>query len=263
MFSTDARKEKKSEAASAPAAAGAPSKASTKVPRKVASKIALKATSRELPRALPEAAAKSTKKRLAEPAQKTSSGASAGRVFQLSPTVSKQELLDRDGTSDRGFRQFLYDLSSLASYLGSARGYLAAQLGVTSPQYNIVMIVAQYQGASGVSITDVAQRLHVSTAFITSEIIKLESAGLVAKKRNPDDGRSVLLRVTAACEKRLQQIAAERLFVNDQLFRGLSGEDFRHLAATVASLIDDFAHTVDILETTQRGRAARAAKNSG
>jgi DNA-binding MarR family transcriptional regulator len=230
------------------------------VPPKATPKVTPKATTRLASKAVPGGAPKLAEKRGEKRSGKVGPGAGKERVFQLSPTVSKQELLDRNGTSDRDFRQFLYDLSSLASYLGSARAYLAAQLGVTSPQYNIVMIIAQYQGATGVSITEVAQRLHVSTAFITSEIIKLESAGLVAKNRNPDDGRSVLLRVTGACEKRVQQIAAERLFVNDQLFRGLSGEDFRHLATTVASLMDDFAQTVDILKTTQRGRVARAAK---
>ncbi|WP_151448915.1 MarR family winged helix-turn-helix transcriptional regulator [Lacisediminimonas profundi] len=182
---------------------------------------------------------------------------SSERTFTLLPTVSKPELLDEDGTSDRNFRQFLYDFSSLANYLASARAYLAERLGVTSPQYNILMIIAQYQGASGVSGSDVAQHMHVTTAFITSEVRKLEAAGLVEKRPNPNDGRSVLLRLTPAAKKSVERIAPERLFVNDQLFRALSGEDFRHLASTVASLIDDFSHTVDLLKTVQRGRAPK------
>jgi DNA-binding MarR family transcriptional regulator len=190
---------------------------------------------------------------------KHANGADAERIFTLLPTVSKPELLDDDGASDRGFRQFLYDFSCLANYLSSARAYLASHLGVSSPQYNIVMIIAQYQGSKGVSVSDVAQHLHVTTAFITSEIRKLERAGLVEKRPNPSDGRSILLRLTPTGESNVQQIAPERLFVNDHLFRGLSGEDFRHLAHTVASMIDDFAQTVDMLDTMRRGRAARLA----
>jgi DNA-binding MarR family transcriptional regulator len=215
---------------------------------------------------------RSTKKPLStkparEPRKKTPTARSAKRanrarnerVFTMLPTVSKPELLDPDGASDRRFRQFLYDFSSLASYLASARTYLAAQVGLTSPQYNIVMIIAQYQGAEGVSVGDVAQHLHVSTAFITSEMRKLEHAGLVEKRPNPNDGRSILLRLTPFGETSVQRIAPERLFVNDQLFRGLTGEDFHHLAETVASLMVDFAQTVDVLETMQRGHAARLA----
>lgn len=190
---------------------------------------------------------------------KSAKGSRSARVFTLLPTVSKPELLDEDGASDRNFRQFLYDFSSLANHLASARAYLAGRLGVTSPQYNILMIIAQYQGASGVSGSDVAQHMHVTTAFITSEIRKLELAGLVEKRPNPNDGRSILLRLTPTAEASVQQIAPERLFVNDQLFRGLSGEDFRHLAKTVASLMDDFSQTVDILKTMQRPRTSKLA----
>lgn len=180
-------------------------------------------------------------------------------VFTLLPTVSKPELLDADGASDRGFRQFLYDFSSLASYLASARSYLAAQLGVSSPQYNILMIIAQYQGYEGVSVSDVAQHLHVTTAFITGEARKLERAGLLEKRPNPSDGRGILLRLTAQGEDSVQRIAPERLFVNDHLFQSMSGEDFRHLANTVASLLGDFSRTVDMLESMQRSQTVRMA----
>jgi DNA-binding MarR family transcriptional regulator len=181
-------------------------------------------------------------------------------VFNLLPTVSKPELVDENGTSDLVFRQFLYDFSALGSYLESARAYLAAHLGVPSPQYNIVMIIAQYQGKTGVSVSDVAQHLHVSTAFITGEIRKLERGGLVEKRPNPNDGRSILLRLTRSGEERVQQIAPQRLFVNDHLFRGLSGEDFRHLTRITGSMIDDFAQTVEMLQAMRRDMTNRASR---
>lgn len=200
-----------------------------------------------------------------EPAASLSSirhthAANAEHSFNLPPTVSKPELLDENGTSDRTFRQFLYDFSTLGAYLEAARANLASQLGVPSPQYNIVMIIAQYQGATGVSVSDVAQHLHVSTAFITGEIRKLERAALVEKRPNPNDGRSILLCLTAAGEASVEQIAPQRLLVNDHLFRGLSGEDFHHLASTMASMIDDFAQTVEMLEAVQRDRTNRATR---
>src|SRR4029077_9983379 len=73
-------------------------------------------------------------------------------LFIMPPTVSKSELLDEDGTSDRRFRQFLYDFSVLAAHLEFARAYLASQIDLSSPQYNIAMIIAQYQGAAGISV---------------------------------------------------------------------------------------------------------------
>ena len=175
------------------------------------------------------------------------------RVFTMPPTVSKPELLDENGISDRRFRQFLYDFSVLAAHLEVARAYLASQLNISSPQYNIVMIIAQYQGTAGISVSDVAQHLHVSTAFITSEAGKLEQQGLVAKRQNPRDGRGVLLRLTPVGETKVLQIGPKRLLINDHLFRALSGEDFRQLSQITASLIDDFTETINMLKVMAQG----------
>lgn len=179
---------------------------------------------------------------------KRSSVARDRQTFTFPATVSKPELLDSDGRSDRGFRQLLYDFSVLGAHLEFARAYLASQLDLSSPQYNIVMIIAQYQGTMGVSVSEVAQHLHVSTAFITSEVQRLEERRLVSRRQNPKDGRSVLLRLSEAGEDKVLQIGPKRLLVNDHLFRGLSGRDFRHLARTVASLIGDFAETTNMLQ---------------
>jgi DNA-binding MarR family transcriptional regulator len=180
--------------------------------------------------------------------------------FVLLPTVSKSDLRDKDDNSDRHFRQFLYSFSCLAAHLQSARAYLASHLGVSSAQYNIIMVVAQHQGAEGLSVTDLAGRLHVTNAFITNAIGKLERAGLVEKRRNPNDGRGTLLRLTPVGEESVQQIGPQRLFVNNHLFREISGDDFRRLSRTVSHMIDDFAHTVETLEALQRGRTQRAAR---
>jgi DNA-binding MarR family transcriptional regulator len=169
--------------------------------------------------------------------------------FKLPLSISKPELLDDDGVSDLRFRQLLYDFSVLGSSLEAARAYLASLSGLTSPQYNIVMIIAQHQGTRGVSVTSVAKHLHVTTAFITLETGRLERSGWLTKRQNPSDGRSILLRLTRRAEADVQRIAPQRLIVNDHLFGKLSRKDFRHLAQTLAFLIDDFAETIDMLKT--------------
>jgi DNA-binding MarR family transcriptional regulator len=150
----------------------------------------------------------------------------------------------------------------VAAHLQSARAYLAAQLGVSSAHYNIIMVIAQHQGAHGLSVTDLSRRLHVTNAFITKAIGKLEQAGLVEKRPNPNDGRGILLRLTRVCEENVQAISPHRLLVNNHLFREISGEDFRRLARTVSQMIDDFAITVDMLKTLQRDRMQRSASQA-
>jgi DNA-binding MarR family transcriptional regulator len=180
-------------------------------------------------------------------------------MFSLLPTVSRPELLDKEGGSDLVFRQFLYDFSVMAAYMEAVRTYLASNLDLTPPQYNIVMVLAQHRQKKMMSVSDVARNLHVTTAFITGEIRKLEHDGLVEKRRNPDDGRGVLLRLTSSGRARVQRTAVQRSQVNDRLFRKLSKEDFRHLSKTVASLIDDFVETAALLKATGEHRPAMSA----
>jgi DNA-binding MarR family transcriptional regulator len=161
--------------------------------------------------------------------------------------VSNPNLLDVQGGGDKDFRQLLYDVSIAAAHLESARAHLATRMGVTSPQYNMVMIIAQYESADGMSVSEVAAHLHVSNTFVTAEIKKLIGIGLVDKVPNPADARGVLLRLTPEGEVRVRTLEPELLFVNDHLFQKLSRTDFQHLSHVVSSLIDDFARTIALL----------------
>jgi DNA-binding MarR family transcriptional regulator len=166
----------------------------------------------------------------------------------LGPSVSLPALLDKGPVSDCTFRQFLYDISVVGAHLESARQYLAERLGVTSPQYNILMIIARSGSDGGVRVSDVADRLNVTGAFVTNEVKKLVKAQLIVKKSNPDDRRGVLLSLSTLGFERIKAIDPDLLMVNDRLFGTLTREDFQHLARTVGSLVNVFGQTVAVLK---------------
>lgn len=183
------------------------------------------------------------------------------RSFRLAPTTSLPKLLDSNG-GDTRFRQLLYDIAIFASYLEAARSYLATRMGVSSPQYNMMMIVAQHAGHAGISISEVAAHLHVTNTFVTAEIKKLMRENLVGKEANPADARSVLLRLTPEGEERVRALEQDLLFVNDQLFRGLSRADFEHLSRIVGSLIDDFSSTIALLGALGSGAGPQGGRDA-
>jgi MarR family transcriptional regulator, organic hydroperoxide resistance regulator len=174
--------------------------------------------------------------------------------FHLALSASLPELLDEGGKTDHRFRQLLYDFSTLGASIEVARSYLASQLGISPPQYNIAMVIANHQNTGGLSVSDVARRLHVSTAFITLEAGTLEQAGLIEKKPNPKDRRGVMLRLTRRGEALVESIGSERQRVNDHLFGSLSAKDFRRLSDTLSSLLGDFAYTVRLLKSARNER---------
>lgn len=169
------------------------------------------------------------------------------KPFNSPLTISKKELLDTSGTTDKYFRQFLYDLSIAGAQLEVARGYLASQLGVTSPQYNILMVIAQYQHSEGVGLSEVANHLHVSIAHITNEMKKLDQLGWVTIDVNPQDRRARLVKIHPQAEKQFIQLGNHQRSTNNALFAHLSKTEFNQMRRILTKLIDDFASTIEQL----------------
>ena len=154
------------------------------------------------------------------------------------PSVSRPELLDADGR-DRTFRRMLYDLLTVGARMQDVRDRLAGIIGITGPQYAILMAIAHAQdedGGAGVRV--IARRLHVSGPFITAQVNRLVDAGLVEKRQNPDDGRGVILCLTALGDRQLADLTPEIQRANDAFFASLTTGDFEALAKISEGLVE-------------------------
>src|SRR5438067_13388632 len=94
----------------------------------------------------------------------------AAPAFNAAPpvTVSRPALLVAG--SDAEFRGLIHDLIAYGHRLDACRDVFAAIIGLSGVQYEILMLVSR---ADGLSIGEVAGRLHRSGAFITIEANKL------------------------------------------------------------------------------------------
>lgn len=156
--------------------------------------------------------------------------------LRLPATVSHAALLDEG--DDARFRQMIYDLYTVSVRIQQVRNYLAATAGISGPQYLILRTVAELQGDGGATVGVVAARLHVTGPFVTTETGHLERAGLLDKRPNPQDRRSVLVVLTRAGREVLERIAPEAQAVNDCFFAPLNRRDFDALTRIAAKLAD-------------------------
>jgi DNA-binding MarR family transcriptional regulator len=113
------------------------------------------------------------------------------------------------------------------------------------------MTVAQLQGASGVSVGKVAQVMHVSSAFVTSETGKLSARGLLRKRANPQDGRGALLSLTQAGRLKMDQLIPEIRAVNDLFFGRLDAHSFFELCDSAVALVDGSREAMRYTQKTQ------------
>ncbi|HTY57062.1 MAG TPA: MarR family winged helix-turn-helix transcriptional regulator [Candidatus Binataceae bacterium] len=152
------------------------------------------------------------------------------------PTVSRSALLL--GGSDRKFRDFLHALLTFSHQVRDVLGIFAEVMGVSSPQYELLINIRYLEDGEGVNITRLAAALHCSGAFVTTEVGKLVAAGLVDKRRDSHDRRCVVLRLTERCRARFEALAALQRPVNDALFGCLRAADLARLVEMAPALMD-------------------------
>ena len=71
---------------------------------------------------------------------------------------------------------------------------LLDQLGLTYPQYLVLSTLGEQDE---LAVSAIADRLSLESSTITPLVKRLESAGLLTRRRNPQDERQVIVRLTA------------------------------------------------------------------
>lgn len=177
-------------------------------------------------------------------------------------TVSRPAMLVNG--SDKVFRQMVYDTLAFAARIQEVRSRFGEFIGLPGTQYSILMAIAHQQD-EGIGVNAIAEHLHLSGAFVTTEINKLVLAGLVEKREHPSDRRRVLLRITEGARARLRELSPVQIQGNDALFDCLDETAFETLRTLMANLVvcgDNALRLLDYLghATESEGGAAAPFK---
>jgi DNA-binding MarR family transcriptional regulator len=152
-------------------------------------------------------------------------------------TVSRPALLD--GGSDQSFRQFVHDMLAFAARIQEVRSRLGRVINLAGQKYTVLIAIAHLQDQDGgVGINEIADHLHLSSAFVTIETNGLLKSGLVVKRTNPTDRRRVLLMTTPKAAKLLDKLTVVQAPVNDALFACLSVKNFVSLRQMISRLVE-------------------------
>ena len=185
-------------------------------------------------------------------ADKTEGGASPPASTSLGVFVNNG--------SDRDLRRLIYSLYSLSMLMGHNRDYFASYIGVSSAQYLMVTVIAESDAST---VSSIADRLAVSSQFVTMEVNKLIAKGIVAKHINQADRRSAFLTLTPKGHAVLEELGAVRVRVNDQTFGSLDPAKAKLLQEILDTLITDARAAAHSLEAPDmRGKMAPSAREN-
>lgn len=196
------------------------------------------------------AEAKSKAKRTLPAAKSATARPSSG--FVLPATVSHPELLT--GGHDDGFRETLYMMVLSLGRLLTCREAFGRALGLTGSQFAVLIGTAYQQKTSGVTIRVLADHVMLAPTHVTTEVGRLIRKGLLVKRPNEEDGRSVLVSLSPRGEAVLVELVPFLRRVNDLLFEDVSRGSFEQISKFFRTFS---LNTDNALEEIRRSETAR------
>jgi DNA-binding MarR family transcriptional regulator len=115
-----------------------------------------------------------------------------------------------------------------------------APLGLTMAQSRILRLVA----GGPLRMADIAGRMDVVPRTVTPMVDDLTSAGLVTRRADPDDRRSLLVALTPAGRRLLDRLETARRMSAHELFGDLSERERKELFVLLGRLCESGGCTI-------------------
>jgi MarR family transcriptional regulator, organic hydroperoxide resistance regulator len=137
---------------------------------------------------------------------------------------------------DRAIRDFVWNIVDIHSQLEEINKSWAELLGISEPQWLILMAIADLDDGSGVAGVDVANKLRIHPAFVTNQTKIMEKSGFLAREPSADDARFVLMSLTEKARSAIANLAKERQTVNLTMFDDNDGRSLADLNVVLRSI---------------------------
>ena len=118
-------------------------------------------------------------------------------------------------------REFIWDIVSINTHFEEIRYMLARMLGISGPQWLILMAISDLDRGDGVSVRVVSEKLHVDPSFVTTQSKSLEKHGFMRRITSVDDARVVLMSLTDKACKQIASLSLHQERLNEYIFSEL------------------------------------------
>jgi DNA-binding MarR family transcriptional regulator len=145
--------------------------------------------------------------------------------------------MDHDAKKDTDvLRRFSWEIISIGAYQEELRHFWARTLGVSGPQWMIVVALSDFDQGEGVPVNVVSKMLHVDPSFVTTQSKLLEKRGFIRRKPSIEDARVVKMSLTDKTYKHLASLASQQKTLNEFILAEFSDRELANLTDNLASL---------------------------
>ena len=133
-------------------------------------------------------------------------------------------------------RRFTWAIASINVHLEELRYFWAKALGISGPQWMILMALADLDQDDGVPVNAVSKKLHVDSSFVTTQSKLLEKKGFLRRKTSAEDARIVKMSLTDKTYKHLAGLASQQEALNEFIYAELNDRQLGELTETLNRL---------------------------
>jgi DNA-binding MarR family transcriptional regulator len=133
-------------------------------------------------------------------------------------------------------RRFGWEVAAIDIYLQDLRVFWGKTLGVSGPQWMILMAVSDLDEGEGVSVKAVAQMMRVDPSFITTNTKLLEKKGLLRRRVSAKDARVVQMSLTDRMSRHLSTLAARQEEIENFIFSEVADDELAQLTERLGLL---------------------------
>jgi MarR family transcriptional regulator, organic hydroperoxide resistance regulator len=133
-------------------------------------------------------------------------------------------------------RRFTWAIAAVGVHMEELRYFWARTLGISGPQWMILMALADMDDDDGVPVNVVSKKLHVDSSFVTTQSKLLEKKGFVRRRPSTEDARIVQMSLTDKTYKHLASLSAQQEALNEFIFSEFDNRALEEITNKLASL---------------------------
>ena len=133
-------------------------------------------------------------------------------------------------------RRFTWEISSINMHLEELRQFWARTLGISGPQWLILMAISDLDKDDGVPVNVVSKLLHVDPSFVTTQSKLLEKKALLRRRPSPTDARVVRLSLADKTQKHIASLNEQYKSIREFVFQEFDEEELAEFTTKLATL---------------------------
>jgi MarR family transcriptional regulator, organic hydroperoxide resistance regulator len=135
-----------------------------------------------------------------------------------------------------GIRRFPWEIASIGAHLEQLFHFWAKTLGISGPQWRMIVALADLDQGEGAAVNTVSKMLHVDPSFVTTQSKLLEKKGFIRREASSEDARVVKMSLTDKTYKHLASLASQQESLNEFIYAEFSAGEMDELTGKLASL---------------------------